>query len=559
MSEAPQAKRSRQATLKVQQMHEEQAERRRRAEKPPPLSRKEKAATRRIQQATAGSITSQPVRLVQRMVVPRAAARGSAPLAAPRGSSAPTASGSNSRPAHTTQIDGRRVHAGAPSLPNTMGHEQAPQSRNLSVVPAESLFADDSQVVDYVPVRRRSAIYNLYGLDLSDEEAPGGDDLEPDEPLFEQAPADDEPEDDQDDHQQPPRHTSPGADRLGLADEDGEDSEPLALSRLTRGRKRTHANALGDNTEDTDMSSISDGHIDIDDRLPTLHKINPAATGRGCLKDYDDEAQSVISTAQALYDIFCVIRSAYPNQNTQDKWGKECFSSACRRQEVQYRATPEVIRMITRRGTHLRNRWMGHAREAVKVAYRFKGGNSQETKKKNIKLVHQLLIENSSGFAFPKVELRKPEAQRKAAFKNTHSIGIVYQDVFEEHIGRSAFAFLCTLLDLAIQEWAGGVWKIQALDEDEDIHLYTTHLENLERFERSFANDNLLVKLGKTLLTHVRHRAGAGPLHGDTHASAIPQSVFDSMRENWTNANPSDADYDEPDDSSDEDGDAAAA
>ena len=47
-------------------------------------------------------------------------------------------------------------------------------------------------------------------------------------------------------------------------------------------------------------------------------------------------------------------------------------------------------------------------------------------------------------------------------------------------------------------------------------------------------------------------RAGATP-HDGAAAGVIPQSVFDSMRQNWVNANASEDDYDEPDESEEDD------
>ena len=45
---------------------------------------------------------------------------------------------------------------------------------------------------------------------------------------------------------------------------------------------------------------------------------------------------------------------------------------------------------------------------------------------------------------------------------------------------------------------------------------------------------------------------GATP-HDGAAAGVIPQSVFDSMRQNWVNTNASEDDYDEPDESEEDD------
>ncbi|KIP04771.1 hypothetical protein PHLGIDRAFT_14989 [Phlebiopsis gigantea 11061_1 CR5-6] len=86
----------------------------------------------------------------------------------------------------------------------------------------------------------------------------------------------------------------------------------------------------------------------------------------------------------------------------------------------------------------------------------------------------------------------------------TKDIGIVYEDIFDKFIGHPIFAFLCTMLKFAITEWMSGIWQSTKLDKNTNRKLYQNYMDNLAHFKKTFANDDLLLKMGKTLLTHVQ-------------------------------------------------------
>ncbi|KIP01993.1 hypothetical protein PHLGIDRAFT_122862 [Phlebiopsis gigantea 11061_1 CR5-6] len=515
---------------------EEREERRRRLEKQKEKqpSRKEKTIARKVQVATAGVISSRPVPLVQK----------------------------------TTRHQ-------LSSLLDLNAADRAYHKHRTKILPVNRAKSEFLQriVQSSLALMKNFLLVNiLRHRDLTrftftaKVDGPSAYNREDGEEYPNQDPGEEgaEEEVDGDDEQPLP----PRSNRFyNSQDELEDDGEPLTRLSHASKRKRTPE-------ADYDESEVLADGADIDDEVdelggaeghtPKLRKVDTDAKGRACLKHFATTAQDFIATAQSIYEIFLICRSAFPTHHEQDTWAREAWDLTCEREGQRFHLTTEIVRMITRRGTHLRNEWKKAARSVVKTAYCLKSGDpGPAAKKKNLRLVNLLLLENPSGFTFPKAELKKPEDERKdmykhhafsdllheACFRSPLDLGVAYEDIFDEHIGLKTFAFLCTMLEYAISEFQTGVWKNQIFYEHVNKKIFDKHMKNLLRFEKTFAQVNLLTKMGQKLLLNVRRRANAGSLDAVDN-DVLPQAMFDAMLSNWEKGDTStDTDYYEPQES----------
>ena len=125
-------------------------------------------------------------------------------------------------------------------------------------------------------------------------------------------------------------------------------------------------------------------------------------------------------------------------------------------------------------------------------------------------------------------------------------------------------------LQFAISEFRSGVWEDQVFYEHVNKKVFNSHIKSLERFEKTFADIDLLTTMGQKLMRNVRYvhrvcspfttclssyhrrRAGAGDFNNENDGDILPQAMFDAMRSNYDNAEADeDADYCEPQDDDD--------
>ncbi|KAH7917894.1 hypothetical protein BV22DRAFT_1052118 [Leucogyrophana mollusca] len=257
-------------------------------------------------------------------------------------------------------------------------------------------------------------------------------------------------------------------------------------------------------------------------------KGNDGSKRRTKASDFDEFTQDVLSVAIAIFRCLVCTTAPFPETTAiETRLAEQAWTEACGRTNLNVRLTPAILKMITKRTSHVRGELKTKARPltATFSAFAREGsrvslpviGSVRTTSKKDTELrigpykteIIQLVINDMW-------------------FTNRHDEGILYHDHFDP-IPVEAIALVLTAIECCIDEWATGIKEEIQFSAAAYGDVYRAHLSSLMKFGEHTKKYNLLGKLSQRLHDNARFHSGAEPIKTRL---ALSHSAFEAaMRE----------------------------
>ncbi|KAI0688666.1 hypothetical protein BC835DRAFT_1522300 [Cytidiella melzeri] len=272
--------------------------------------------------------------------------------------------------------------------------------------------------------------------------------------------------------------------------------------------------------------------------------------GRACRGDFDNDVQDVIKTAQGLMKVKLYAINAFPTASQQEEWIPEIWTEANRFEGVDYQINSDVHKLLLRCTTQLHSAVKDAARKVVTSEYRFSDSISKKDKELNKAKYEKLMGEGDDDdslpcWLFPRSDMKKPAAERKNIYRNPaissftnktvynnrsrSSIGIKYPDRIGTCLTPAHIAFNLTMIQFALTEWEDGYFNDTIFTEDAGRKAYIIHQADLLKFEQAFGEEKL-IRLGTKLVENGRNFAGLGPyMTASENTGRIALSAFERM------------------------------
>ncbi|THG93666.1 hypothetical protein EW026_g7633 [Hermanssonia centrifuga] len=291
-----------------------------------------------------------------------------------------------------------------------------------------------------------------------------------------------------------------------------------------------------------------------DEKLPPTPKAVKIIdhSGRARQQDYDAVVKHIIKTAIDLYEVKLLTVSAFPLQSMEADWVTEVWTEACQHEGVKYRITPDLYKMLTRRGTHLRSELKIKARKTVAMYYKLKPGQSTSAKEKNKRLIVKLLQETGPDrnlFIYPvKEQAREPATRQhiyrhpaigniinEYVFGDRNLLGVLYTEYFGDQLPKPTIALAATFIEFCLKEWAEGHFDDATFTVSKNSTIFASHLADLDKFQRLTMQFDLYRDI-----TDSAHTAGR-----------MPDKVFEDMLKAYEERETTESESEVPDKSSD--------
>ncbi|KAJ7719572.1 hypothetical protein B0H16DRAFT_1606126 [Mycena metata] len=211
------------------------------------------------------------------------------------------------------------------------------------------------------------------------------------------------------------------------------------------------------------------------------------------------------------YVVRILTKNAFPPVDVQLLWAKECFRSACRAAEAYYGITDRMLKLIAKRGSHIRSQIITACRALFAAHYKFnRTSTSKAAIKANTELAASLCdearfnykdIKNQTGYAENTIF---NDIRRAVIFKTKKAIGAIFQSHFNPY-PLEAVALEFTTVHFCAIEWSTGQFVQTKFEEKEVGEAYITHLNDLRRWE----------ELDKVVIRNIRakwYKRAIGPL-----------------------------------------------
>ncbi|KAJ6486357.1 hypothetical protein DFH09DRAFT_1106095, partial [Mycena vulgaris] len=158
---------------------------------------------------------------------------------------------------------------------------------------------------------------------------------------------------------------------------------PQAQDRRARSESRSpsHSPVAGD------KRARSPAHDDI--RAAQAQKIHDHQ-GRVRARDYDDTTQELIGITNTWYRCLLAARDAYPDVASETEMVTLAWSKGCEELKVSMRITPDIAKLITRRGPQMRGELKTKVRGLVELVFGFESGQNKKNIRKNRQLAEDL-------------------------------------------------------------------------------------------------------------------------------------------------------------------------
>ncbi|EMD31713.1 hypothetical protein CERSUDRAFT_100178 [Gelatoporia subvermispora B] len=233
--------------------------------------------------------------------------------------------------------------------------------------------------------------------------------------------------------------------------------------------------------------------------------------------DYEPTVSRLILSTIRIWEVCLFTINAFPDQDQQLEWARECWESACRTAGKDYELVDRILGLVRERGANAR----GGLRDLAHALMKDFGFNKQlsaETKIQNSSRHHQLLGGSDDPgeaiFYFKDIEQKKGYWQNDAVMnllqqgffsKKAASSGMVHQLTFWP-LPLPLLAIVIATLHVCIKEWAEGYHQSIMFTEGNVKPLYEHYLAALEDYNT--INSAVVTKLRTKMYDTLRHRAG---------------------------------------------------
>ncbi|KAJ6489148.1 hypothetical protein DFH09DRAFT_378989 [Mycena vulgaris] len=304
---------------------------------------------------------------------------------------------------------------------------------------------------------------------------------------------------------------------------------PQQRRRRSESRSPSHSPVAGD------KRPRSPGHED-DIRATQAQKINDHQ-GRPRAKDYDDTTQELIGITNTWYRCLLATRDAYPDVVRETELVNLAWSKACEELKVSMRITPDIAKLITRRGAQMRGELKTKVRGLVELVFGFESGQN----KKNIRKNRQLAEDLKEGMGYSYREFPSVATKRKGMYKakiiqkstnvmwfnNRRDEGATHPELFGPVFPKPAFALVLSAIECSIDEWATGVKSDVPFTAADYRGVYLEHLKCLEEFEKHTAPRGILDNILTRMHNIGRFHSGAQPI-APVKTASLSKAVLDA-------------------------------
>ncbi|KAF7372601.1 hypothetical protein MVEN_00122900 [Mycena venus] len=241
--------------------------------------------------------------------------------------------------------------------------------------------------------------------------------------------------------------------------------------------------------------------------------------------DYEPAVNALLIRAMAEYSMLILTINAFPAVTLQLLWAKQCFSNACRAADERFKITDRIIKLITKRGSHMRSQIITVCRTLFAPHYKFnRTSNSTATINANRDLSEKLAdgavyhykdVDAGTGYWENSI---LADVRKEKIFKDKDVLGC-YLCVPLRPLptpNSCIGVYRCT-------EFSTGKFVAAEFTEKEMVKNYATHLNDIQRW--ADMNKNVVDKLRHKWLT--RAIFAKGPSDAGTH---INEAREDALR-----------------------------
>ncbi|KAJ7446958.1 hypothetical protein FB451DRAFT_1375736 [Mycena latifolia] len=167
-------------------------------------------------------------------------------------------------------------------------------------------------------------------------------------------------------------------------------------------------------------------------------------------------------------------------------WGK-----AGEELKVVMPITPDIAKLITRRGSQMRGELKTKVRGLVELVFGFESGQNQKIVRKNRQLAEDL--KEGMGYCYKAKIIQRSSNLMWSS--NRRDEGAMHPELFGPVFPKPAFALVLTAIECSVDEWATGIKTDVAFTSADYRSVYLEHLKCLDEFEKHTAPGGILTNI----------------------------------------------------------------
>ncbi|KAH7917335.1 hypothetical protein BV22DRAFT_1135495 [Leucogyrophana mollusca] len=237
----------------------------------------------------------------------------------------------------------------------------------------------------------------------------------------------------------------------------------------------------------------SDDHSNDEDSLKEEVAAVRASAGHDRPKAaaYESNVRAVLKLAIEIYRGLLLTENPYPDDPQEADWSRTVWRQACENLGFRITHTPELLKLITYRASHLCGELNTKSKPIVANVYGFETSADEDIQEANRKLVTELKADN----AFVYREHGDSEDEHKGIYANKGIQQVINETLFknkhDEGITWLAFYSPFPMVGLALVLTAMEF----AFTEEEYKSVFKAHLQSLEDFDEHSKEYQLVPKL----------------------------------------------------------------
>ncbi|KAG1775839.1 hypothetical protein EV702DRAFT_1233191 [Suillus placidus] len=320
---------------------------------------------------------------------------------------------------------------------------------------------------------------------------------------------------------------------------------PKSVSNVHHGLGKTHKAPAtvatdGDDSSSADDSSSNDSESEVKFPDSDLDS-SPQVVGtkrqlQDTASDFNDITKDLLATAISIYHCLIVTRVPFPQTLiVETKIAKEAWREASNLADLTVQLTPSLVKMMTRRTSHVRGELKTKMRALTSSHFGFRTSRSTAAIKQNCDLAESL--KDESCFVFKVLLtwlivvgcLTGRAAVNDMWFANRNDEGVIQGRYFEP-LPVEIIALILTAIECCIDEWITGVKEDIKFLSNAYSSVYVGHLRSLQHFDEWTSAYKLLGKIADNILDVARLHAGVDSFQA-THATpfGFTDNIFDDV------------------------------
>ncbi|KAH9910619.1 hypothetical protein B0H21DRAFT_668586, partial [Amylocystis lapponica] len=242
----------------------------------------------------------------------------------------------------------------------------------------------------------------------------------------------------------------------------------------------------------SDSESGEEDHGDRNNVLrPKMQKANDGSA-RPKAADFDDITQEVLSIAVAVFRCLICTQAPFPDTSALElDMAKRAWREACEKTGLNVMLTPTLLKMITRRTSHVRGELKSKTRALVQSFYGFRSGQNKRIIARNRQLAEDLkedylFVYEVGLLIYKRTGLYKTDILNMIIgdmwFSNKQDEGVLYHEYFNP-MPKATMALIFAAIECSIDEWATGIKDDIKFTTTAYKDVFNAHLRCLDAFE----------------------------------------------------------------------------